>query len=100
MPFFYLSIPAAPRTSLIRNLLPGMIHVILSGMYELRDRHKAVALLLEAGYDAVERIRRVLGSVVHENYRPAVKVLVLSDRPLLLCAQNAKFFRIKYKNHF
>ena len=69
MPFFYLSIPAAPRTSLIRNLLPGMIHVILSGMYELRDRHKAVALLLEAGYDAVERIRRVLGSVVHENYR-------------------------------
>ena len=80
MPFFYLNIPAAHRTSLIRNLLSGMIHVILSGMYELRDRHKAVALLLEVGYDTVERVRRVLGTIMHENYCSAVKILMLCDR--------------------
>ena len=31
---------------------------------------------------------------------PAKKVSDSETHQLLLCAQNAKFFRIKYKNHF
>ena len=63
----------------VRNLFSCVVNMILACMYKLSYRDKAVALLLQVRYNAVQCVRSILSTIVHEYYRTAIQILVLGD---------------------